>query len=145
MAIIRRDQNRPVRIEISNPIFLARGCKELFELMNSAFNIRLYYQVAHMGHIAVELGMKAVYAKNYNGEHPWGHSLPEICVCDYSANRSLIDDINRNAIVHHHYLHIKMVWDMQNRYMWTRISRNEALLRKQAYTGVIKWLQSNYL
>lgn len=144
--LIRCDNGLPAkRTEFSDPTMLRINAEELLILMKVAFSRRLYYQVSHLGHMATELALKAVYAKNNQGEHPWGHELPEICIHNYLPRRSLFSDIRANHIVNVHYIHIKSAWDMHYRYSRSPIKKDDAARSKVAYREVVKWIITNYL
>jgi HEPN domain-containing protein len=136
---------RARRTESSAPNTLKANAEELLILMKVAFSRSLYYQVDHMGHMAAELVFKAVYAKNNQGEHPWGHELPEICIYEYLPGRSLFWDIRAHRLVNFHYIRIKSAWDMQDRYLRRTIKREDAAKSKVAYREVVKWIITNYL
>lgn len=123
---------------------LRANSEELLNLMSLAFEKKMYYQVCHMGHIATELAMKAVYAKNA-GEHPWGHDLPDICVYEYISGQSVIADIRADTALENHYLLIRTAWDMQDRYQRRTITPTDASNYAVAYKEVTKWIYSKYL
>ncbi|MBV2168840.1 MAG: HEPN domain-containing protein [Bdellovibrio sp.] len=124
---------------------LKENSDELLILMRVAYSRRIFYQVLHMGHMATELAMKAVYAKNNNKEHPWGHDLPEIAVYNYNLQQSLIADIKADSGIHAHYNLIGTAWNMQDRYQRKVIKREDAASLKVAYREITKWIFLKYL
>lgn len=144
-ALKRVDNEKSGRMECSNFLDLKSNAEELLELMKASFDLELYYQVNHMGHMAIELAMKSVYSKHNCSMHPYGHDLSEIAIYCYLPTKSISVDIRQNSQINVPYLFIKSAWNMQKRYMRVLVEKSDAAIYKQYYLEVTEWILKNYL
>lgn len=132
-----------LKTETSNLSALKTNSDDFIKLADMAITNHMYYQVSHLGHISLELAFKAVYAKQYAGLHPWGHSLLTVASGAFSSGTtSLRREIAADPSINRYYDRIKTAWDMQNRYQRdSSIGYNEATLRLEAYKEIYTWIQ----
>ncbi len=132
-----------LKTETSNLSALKTNSHDFIQLTEIAFMNKMYYQVSHLGHISTELAFKAVYAQQYSGVHPWGHSLNTIASGEFKSGiTSLRRELANDFIINKYYDRIKTAWDMQNRYQRdSSIGYTEAGLRLVAYKEIYQWIQ----
>lgn len=131
----------------SDPGELRLNADDYLALMRVAFNRRMYAQVAHMGHIAAELAVKAAYAKRFANLHPYGHELKFIADYEFTAGtgRTFFDELAADATVSAHYNAVKTAWRMQDRYLRRSIDKPTAIMYKTGFREVTTWILKNYV
>lgn len=139
----------PNQNQISKPRFDSNDHAVLFKnsseyelMMGLSFEHKIYSQVLHNGHIAVELLLKAIFSKTNSGTHPWGHDIGKIIEQPLPVE-PLFNEIKAAGLKKDFEL-ISSAWDMQYRYLGRETSPEDAQLYLAAYKEAIKWTKSRY-
>lgn len=135
--------SQPLESISDHPILIANA-NEYETMMTLAFSNGVYSQVLHNGHIAVELLIKAVYAKNNMGTHPHGHNLISLVERPLAPQIApFYDDIKADRLKTTFEL-ISSAWRMQYRYEGRPTTQEDAAMYLNAYKEVIKWIKKKY-
>lgn len=141
----------PTANKISQPIFSTSDHKILYEnsleyetMMELAFTNNIHTQVLHNGHIAIELLLKAMYAKNNSGTHIRGHDILKILEQPLATNlEPLFEDV-KNDNLKETFEMLNSAWSMQYRYERRTTTKTEAEKHLIAYRKVIIWITKKY-
>lgn len=127
-----------------NSSVLVANALEYERMMGLAYINGIYSQVLHNGHITIELLIKATYAKNNGGIHPYGHEIIKIAEMPLGPQIIPLTEIIKSDGLKEIFELIASAWSMQYRYEGRSTSQDDALMYLNAYKDAIKWIKSKY-
>lgn len=121
---------------------LLRNSDDYLKIMDLAYQNKIYSQVLHNGHIAVELVMKSAISRQY-GRHPHGHEIRKLTNVEVNGSRLLIE-INKDLVDQRHFSMIYTAWKMHYRYIKKNVQPAEAIQYLNAFKEAYKWTRVKY-
>lgn len=126
----------------SDPAILISNAAEYETMMGLAYGHEVYPQVLHNGHIAVELSLKALYARESGGTHPFGHDLGKIVERPLKTG-PLFEEI-KSAGLKQTFELISSAWHMQYRYHGRPTDQVDARNHLGAYKEALTWIRTRF-
>ncbi len=121
---------------------LSSNADEYIVMMDLAYQNRIYSQVLHNGHIAVELILKSAMSKQYK-QHLFGHEILSLVAVEiYGA--PILNEINKDIATQTSFNQIYSAWSMQYRYRVKKVTGAEAGVYLNAFKEAFKWTKTKY-
>jgi len=111
-------------------------------MMELAYENKIYTQVLHNGHIAIELILKSAISKEKK-EHPEGHELLKLVMTKINGT-PVFSELNNDPRIQVYFNQLYTAWSMHYRYESRVVSPAETLDYLMSFREAYKWIRIKY-